>query len=114
MEAVSGYAISQDGGLVVALDTNLTPELVAEGRAREVVHRVQTMRKDAGLNVEDRIELEFAGDADLERVLADFGDYVRRETLAVSLERCDAPDGHAWSGQIDHLSLRLAIRPAKG
>jgi isoleucyl-tRNA synthetase len=114
MEAVSGYAISQDGGLVVALDTNLTPELVAEGRAREVVHRVQTMRKDAGLNVEDRIELEFAGDPDLERVLTDFGDYVRRETLAVSLERRDASDGHAWSGQIDHLSLRLAIRPAKG
>jgi hypothetical protein len=72
------------------------------------------MRKDAGLNVEDRIELEFAGDPDLERVLEDFGDYVRRETLAVSLERRNTPDGHAWSGQIDHLSLRLAIRPAKG
>jgi isoleucyl-tRNA synthetase len=114
LEAASGYAIAQDGGLVVALDAALTPELVAEGRAREIVHRVQTLRKEAGLNVEDRIELEFAGHDELAKVLADFADYVSRETLAVALRSNDPPSGHAWSGQIDRLPLTLALRKAGG
>ena len=59
LDAQAGYAVAQDAGLVVALDTALSDELVGEGRAREIVHRIQTLRKDAGLNVEDRIELQY-------------------------------------------------------
>jgi isoleucyl-tRNA synthetase len=114
LEAVAGYAISQDGGLVVALDTALTPDLIDEGRAREIVHRVQTLRRESGLDVQDRIELEFSGDGELARVLDTFADYVQRETLAVSVRPAKSPTGHGWSGQIDDLPLRLALRRAEG
>src|SRR5205823_2267898 len=100
-------------GLVVALDTALTPELQAEGRAREIVHRVQTLRKEAGLNVADRIQLEFSGDNELLGVLATYGDYVRRETLAVDLQRGASTNGHSWRGAIDGLKLELSLRRAE-
>jgi isoleucyl-tRNA synthetase len=112
LEAVEGYAVAQDGGLVAALDTQLSPELVAEGRAREIVHRVQTLRKERGLNVEDRIHLRFAGDPELESVLATHSEYVQRETLARSLDALLTHDGEAWSGEIDGLPLRLVMQRA--
>ena len=113
LEAASGFAIAQDAGLVVALDTVLSSDLKAEGRAREIVHRVQTLRKEAGLNVADRIQLEFAADEELASVLEAFGDYVRRETLAVGLKRRASENGHAWKGMIDGLRLELALRRAE-
>ena len=94
----------------MALDTAISPELSAEGRAREIVHRVQTVRKEAGLRVEDRIELLYDGAPELQAVIADFADYVRRETLAVSLRREESPGRFAWSGQIDDLPLQLGLK----
>jgi isoleucyl-tRNA synthetase len=114
LEAVAGYAVSQDGGLVVALDTTLTPDLVAEGRARVMVHRVQMLRKDAGLNVEDRIELEYAGDSELERVLGQHSEYVKRETLATRLEAVESPSGYEWRGEVDGLPLHIGLRRVGG
>jgi isoleucyl-tRNA synthetase len=100
--------------LVAALDTALSPELIAEGRAREIVHRLQTLRKEAGLDVADRIEIEYSGPEELERAIQRFADYLRRETLAISLQRSAAPTGFTWNGQIDHLPLRLGLQRVKG
>ena len=113
LEAVSGYAVSQDGGLVVALETALSPELVAEGRAREIVHRVQTLRKEAGLDVADRIELEYAAAPELQEVVNQHAAYLRRETLAVELRASESPAGHAWTGEIEGQGLRLGLRRAE-
>ena len=55
--AAGGYAVQEEGGFVVALDATVTPELRAEGVARELVSRVQRLRKEAGLQVSDRIRL---------------------------------------------------------
>jgi isoleucyl-tRNA synthetase len=113
LDAQAGYAVAQDAGLVVALDTALSNELIGEGRAREIVHRIQTLRKDAGLNVEDRIELQYAGDDELARLMERYGDYIKRETLARALVTDPTLNGHAWKGEIDGLTLQLALRRAE-
>ena len=85
--AVEGFAIAQNGALSVALDTTLDDELVREGRVRELVHRINAMRRDAGLELSDRIVVTLGpDDADL----ADHEAWIKDETLALSLEIGDA------------------------
>jgi isoleucyl-tRNA synthetase len=107
---MEGFAAASDGGVTVALDTNLTPELIDEGRARELVHRIQTMRKDAGFQVEDRIVTSYDATSDLASVMSTYDQYIRQETLSVQLEANGASDGHTWSGAIDGVDISLAVR----
>jgi isoleucyl-tRNA synthetase len=80
--AKEGWAIAADDGLTVALDTVVDDQLVREGRVYETIHLVNTMRKEAGLSITDRIRLELpASDADL----LDFRDWIAAETLAIDL-----------------------------
>ena len=83
IESKKPYIVSADKNIAIALDTTITPELRAEGLAREVVNRVQNTRKEAGLDVTDRIELSFLTDDDeLLDVLKNFSDKIAQETLA--------------------------------
>lgn len=83
MRRASGAAVVQEyGGYGVALDTSVTPELRAEGLAREVVSRIQRLRKDAQLAVSDRIVVAVAGDAELEAAVAVHRDHIAQEVLA--------------------------------
>jgi isoleucyl-tRNA synthetase len=92
LQPLEGYQVERSGTHAVALNLELSDELRREGLAREVVHAVQAARKNAGLNVEDRIALRLGGDdALLEAVRAHEG-YVTAETLATSLET-DGADG---------------------
>jgi len=75
--------VASEGSLAIALDTHLTDALLLEGDARELVNRIQNLRKDAGFNVEDRIWLRVEGD--LADCLAAHGAYIQRETLAQCL-----------------------------
>jgi isoleucyl-tRNA synthetase len=78
-----GFAVAEGGGWVVALDTELDPALLLEGRARDLIRAVQQLRKDLDLEVSDRIALTYpAGDHD---VVAAHGDWIRRETLAEAM-----------------------------
>ncbi len=82
-----GLALKSDGYMTVALDTELTPELEAEGFAREVVHHIQNLRKQSGFEITDRIHVELQSPSSaLERALGDYRDYICRETLARSFE----------------------------
>ena len=81
-EAAEGFACAEDGGYLVELDTTLSDELVDEGWAREVVRSVQDARKQAGLEVSDRIKLGIAGSKAVEKSLEVHRDYVMTETLA--------------------------------
>jgi isoleucyl-tRNA synthetase len=74
------------GDNVVILDLTITPELEAEGRARDLVRMIQQARKDAGLNVADRISLAVDVPADFKAAIAVHGDYIREQTLAVSID----------------------------
>jgi isoleucyl-tRNA synthetase len=73
------------GDNVVILDLTITPELAAEGRARDLVRMIQQARKDAGFNVGDRITLAVDVPADFKAAIAAHGDYIKEQTLAVSI-----------------------------
>ena len=111
----SGYQLEREANYAIALDLELTDELLREGAAREIVHAVQKARKDAGLEVEDRIDLAFSGDQRLLEVVRQYADYVAGETLAQSLQLDGAvPDwgGHVETARIDGSELAIALRRA--
>jgi isoleucyl-tRNA synthetase len=80
--AVEGFAIAQNGGLSVALDTTLDDGLVREGRVRELVHRINQMRRDMGLELSDRIVVTLGPE---EADLVDHEEWIKAETLAVDV-----------------------------
>lgn len=92
-----GYAAAQEAGYTVAVATAVTPELADEGLAREIVRRLQDLRREAGLELADRIHAWVAGDADVDRVLARHGAYIRGETLALELVAGEPPADAARS-----------------
>ncbi|MDO7850858.1 isoleucine--tRNA ligase [Hymenobacter convexus] len=82
-----GWLVATDGPLTVALDVTLTDELRQEGLARELVNRLQNLRKDSGLEVQDKIRVTLAdAQPELTAAVAAFGDYIRTETQALTLD----------------------------
>jgi isoleucyl-tRNA synthetase len=90
-DAKAGYAVAADGAYLAALVTDLTPELAAEGLAREFVRRVQDLRKAADLDVSDRITLFVSASAGLKSALEAHREYILTETLTLVLDFADAP-----------------------
>ena len=88
-EDIPGWQVATDGALTVALDTSLTDELVHEGIARELVNRIQNIRKNNDFQVTDRIQIEIANQEALVPVVDSFGQYVQDETLADSIKLVD-------------------------
>lgn len=80
--SAQGYACGEEGGFLTALDTTLTAELIREGVARELVRSVQEARKQAGLEVSDRIVLGISGSSGVEAALEEYREHVMAETLA--------------------------------
>jgi isoleucyl-tRNA synthetase len=101
----AGYTVTESGGMLVALNTTLTPELRLEGAARDLVRNVQDARKNAGLEISDRIvlyleQVQGNGELSLEQLVGAWGDYIRDETLASRLEQ-SAPPAAAHTEQVD-------------
>jgi len=80
-----GYVVSQEGAYGVAVPTDISPELKAEGMAREIVHRIQTMRRSAGFDIADYIVTYYQGEDYIKQVMTDFADYIKQETLSRKL-----------------------------
>jgi isoleucyl-tRNA synthetase len=101
--ARGSFATMDEGGFTVALDPTITPELRLEGLARELVNRVQNLRKESGLQVQDRIRLGIFGDGEILDVSRAWGEFVAAETLAVELETGSVPDfeGYEASREVD-------------
>lgn len=111
-EDIKGWHVEADQGLIVALDTTLTDDLINEGLAREFVNRVQNMRKDAGYEVTDRIRVHFVSDERLHQAIASMKEYVQNETLAIELssgERKSTADKYTAEWDIDghHCTISL-------
>ncbi len=105
-----GFASAEENGAVVIVSSELTPELVREGLAREIVHRIQNLRKDAGFEIADRIRTYYVGDDVVRDVMREHGDYVRQETLSVEIIETSAPDGAtSESAEIDGVQVTLAV-----
>lgn len=94
-EGIDGWLVEQEGGVTVALDTTLSEALVTEGFARESVNRIQNMRKSAGFEVTDRIEIEYHATDRLASSIKKQADWIRNETLASSLQQTQNPSGEA-------------------
>lgn len=84
-EDVPGWMVASDGPLTVALDLSLTEELVAEGTARELVNRIQNIRKNSNFNVTDKITVRIENHPRLTQAIEKFGGYIKGEVLATSL-----------------------------
>jgi isoleucyl-tRNA synthetase len=85
-----GFKVEREGGLAVAIATTLSPELLSEGLARELVHHIQNTRKAADFQIDDRIHLRITGPAEVAEMLAVHSDWVKKETLALDLEVSEA------------------------
>jgi isoleucyl-tRNA synthetase len=110
-QPAEGLAVAADKGVTVAIDAVITPELRAEGLVREVVRRVQTMRKDAGFNIEDRITTWYAADGELAEVITAWGGYIQAETLSTDLIAGPPPaDAYAEAHTIEGKTVTLGVR----
>ncbi|MGB9641185.1 MAG: DUF5915 domain-containing protein, partial [Anaerolineales bacterium] len=96
---------------IVAIDTTITAELRAEGLARELVRRIQAMRKDAGFNIEDRITTYYQADADLRTIFQNWAEYIQAETLTTNLiDATPPPDSYQEAHQIDSHKVLIGVR----
>lgn len=111
-QAAEGLAVASGDGITVAIDTTLTPELVQEGLAREFVRTIQTMRKDAGYNIQDRIVTQYqTNSVPMRTMLNAFGDYVKRETLTTELGQGNGGEGfYSTDTVVEGEGARISIR----
>lgn len=110
-EALPGHDALSNRWITIDMDTKLTPALINEGLAREIVNRIQKSRKDLGFNVEDRIRVTYQTNDNLNVVVKDFADYIKAETLTVELKAgkvdTNVPGGLAHKIEGDDLYLQL-------
>ena len=108
-----GYASAMEGDYGVAVATELSPELEAEGIAREVVRRLQTMRRSAGLDIADHIVTYYQGGDSIQQAMTNFADYIKQETLSQELLSAASPGGsHTEKFRISGHEISLGIKKA--
>jgi isoleucyl-tRNA synthetase len=105
----AGLVVAAEGSVVVALETSLTPELAAEGLAREFVSKAQNLRKEADFAITQRIAIAYESDAEAAAAIEAHRDYVMEETLCVRLERRERLAGEA--GELNGHPCRIAVTP---
>ena len=108
---LEGYAVASEGGYVVAVTTDVSSELALEGLARELVHRVQNMRRSAGFDIADHIVTYYDGSPELDEVVTVQDEYIRQETLSQRLVKAQPPEGaYAETHRIDGLEVTLGVK----
>ncbi|HVH09971.1 MAG TPA: isoleucine--tRNA ligase [Gemmatimonadales bacterium] len=108
-EVVSDWAVQADGPFVVAVDPRLSPDLIQEGLARELVHRVQRLRKEAGYEYSTRIELSVAGAEEVVAAVSAFQNFVEGETLARRIVLGSVFDEADVTREVDIEARRVTI-----
>jgi isoleucyl-tRNA synthetase len=112
--AKEGFAVAEEGAYVAALVTELTPELIQEGLAREFVRRVQDLRKTADLDVADRIEMFIEASAGLRSAIEAHKDYITSETLTSNLSFATAPENSTVvEDEFEGEQVKVGVRKAK-
>ena len=110
-EDIPGWLVANEGSLTIALDVTVTPELRREGIARDIVNRIQNIRKARNYDITDRIRLVFAPGADTDDAIRDFADYISRQVLATSLEIVPLADSAEGIEELsmDDVTARMLI-----
>ena len=105
------YSSSKDGDVWVAVATELTKQLKTEGAARELIRRLQTMRRSAGLEITDHITVYFENEPAIAEMVSSFGDYIRQETLARDLIPGAIPEeAYTDKFRLMDLQVRFALK----
>ena len=111
-EDVPGWQVVSDGNVTVALDITLTPELKQEGMARELVNRIQNIRKSSDFEITDRVDVVLQDVQDVAEAVAAFGDYIKSQVLADSLSlKADLTEGELLD--IDGLKVYAQVNKIK-
>jgi len=111
LQAKEGWAAAQGRSVVVVLATELTPELIREGLARELVRTIQDRRKELGCQFTDRISIGIVTESvELKQAIEQFTDYIKGETLAVEVSYTAIPQVEAIDTQIGDDSLTLYVK----
>lgn len=108
-EDIPGWSVANKDNLTVALDITLTPALTAEGNARELVNKIQKIRKESGLELTDRISVQLEEQKSLKQAINDFNDYIRSEILADKLDWVSSLNGDAIPIEINDIVLKVFI-----
>lgn len=110
-EDIEGWLVANDGPLTVALDITITDDLRREGIARDIINRIQNIRKDRDYDITDRITITFAPDATVEAVLKDFGEYIGAQVLADAVDVAAFAEDAAGAEilEIDELKVKVLI-----
>ena len=108
-EDMPGWLVATEGKLTVALDIMVSDELRREGLARELVNRIQNIRKDSGFEVTDRIRIEIERNDEIAGAVESFGDYIASQTLAVSVDVVDKLDDTATLAELDEFTVRMKV-----
>ena len=103
-----GYVSENDNGITVVMDTNLSEELLEEGFVREIISKVQTMRKEAGFEVMDKIAVTYEGTEKAEKVFADNASTIADETLALEVTKA-APAGYTKEWKINGEAVTIGV-----
>ena len=110
-EPAEGLAVAADKVVTVGVDVVITDELAAEGMAREVVRRIQNMRRDADFDIADKITIYYQTEGALHRVVRDWADYIKNETLAVDIAHQLIPEAaFQRKEKIDGLDVMLGVK----
>lgn len=114
-EDIPGWLVGNEGNLTIALDVTVTPELRREGIARDIVNRIQNIRKSRDYDITDRIALVFAPGEATDDAIHDFADYISRQVLATSLEIAPLAEDDADVEELsmDDVTARVRITPVK-
>ena len=105
-EDIPGWLVSNDGNLTVALEVELTDELKREGMARELINRIQNLRKEAGLEITDRIVVAVAPNKETDAAIESFGDMIKAQVLANDI-KVEPNDG--VEVEFDEFNLNIQV-----
>jgi isoleucyl-tRNA synthetase len=112
-EDMPGWLVASEGKLTVALDITITEELKREGVARELVNRIQNIRKESGFEVTDKIRVEIEANELTTPAIESFAEYIGQQTLAVEVKASAAPAGEfVVDSDIDEVALKIAVTKA--
>ena len=107
----SGHVEVQDGPYAVAVDITVTPELLEEGLARELVHRIQNLRRTGGFEITDRILTFYQGSHQVQDVMQKFADYIQQETLSEELIEREPEEGaHTEKQKLEGMDVVLGVK----
>jgi hypothetical protein len=108
-EDMPGWLVANEGQLTIALDIELTQELIEEGIARELINRIQNLRKSSGMEITDRINVTLSSHPQTDSAVIHFHDYIASQVLATSLMTAELTEGES----IEINGVQLKVRIAK-